>query len=80
LRPNVPPELDEILLTTMSFERDKRPATCADLEAKLEAVMKRHGLTASDKDIARWVQSELAQLRNAPPALDMAQTKPATTR
>jgi serine/threonine-protein kinase len=77
LRPNLPPELDEILLTTMSFERDKRPATCAALEDKLEAVMKRHGLSASDKDIARWVQSELAQLRNAPPALDMAQTKPA---
>ena len=64
----------------MSFERDKRPADCAAFEAMFEAVMKKHGLTASDKDIARWVESELAQLRNAPPALDMAQTKPAGAR
>jgi len=59
LRPSLPTELDEILLRTMSFEREKRPADCLALEAQLEAVMKSHGLGATDKDIARWVESEL---------------------
>ncbi|HEU4731510.1 MAG TPA: serine/threonine-protein kinase [Kofleriaceae bacterium] len=65
LRANLPPELDDILLQAMSFERDKRPADCAALEEKCQAVMKAHGLTASDKDIARWVEGEL---RHLPPA------------
>jgi serine/threonine protein kinase len=67
LRPQLPPELDQILLGAMAFEREKRPADCAAFEATLEQVMKKHGLAASDKDIARWVQAELAQL--APPSL-----------
>lgn len=62
LRPNLPQELDEILLVAMSFERDKRPADCAVFGAQFEAVIKRHNLAASDKDIARWVESELRLL------------------
>ncbi len=62
LRANLPPELDELLLVAMSFERDKRPADCAELGAHFEAVMKRHQLSASDKDIARWAESELRLL------------------
>jgi hypothetical protein len=62
LRANLPQELDELLLVGMSFERDKRPADCAVFGAQLEAVMKRHNLSASDKDIARWAESELRQL------------------
>ena len=46
----------------MSFDREKRPADCAVLESRFEAIMKQHGLTASDKDIARWVASEAAAL------------------
>jgi serine/threonine-protein kinase len=70
LRPQLPPELDQILLRAMSFERDKRPADCAALEATIEQLMKKHGLAASDKDIARWVQGELAQLAPLQPATD----------
>lgn len=62
LRTDLPTELDEILLHTMSFERDRRPADCAAFESLCEAVMKAHNLTASDKDIARWVESELRHL------------------
>ena len=62
LRPNLPPELDEILLTAMAYERDRRPRDCATFEATFERVMKAHGLSCSDKDIARWVDSELRQL------------------
>jgi tRNA A-37 threonylcarbamoyl transferase component Bud32 len=67
LRAQLPVELDGILLKAMAFERDKRPADCAELEATLERVMKLHGLTASDKDIARWVATEIAQLGPAAP-------------
>jgi serine/threonine-protein kinase len=70
LRPQLPPELDQILLGGMSFEREKRPADCAALEATLEQVMKKYNLSASDKDIARWVQSELAVLQPMNPATD----------
>ncbi len=67
LRAQLPPELDGVLLRAMSFERDKRPADCAELEATLERIMKQYGLSASDKDIARWVASEIAQLSPGAP-------------
>ncbi len=62
LRPDLPPEIDAILLRAMSFERDKRPPDCATFEATFEQLMKANNLSCSDKDIARWVDAELAQL------------------
>jgi hypothetical protein len=65
LRPGLPVELDEILLRAMAFERERRPADCAAFGALCEAVMKRHNLVASDKDLARWVDGELRLLSPA---------------
>jgi serine/threonine protein kinase len=65
LRPQLPAELDSLLLGAMAFERTKRPDNCAVLESQLEAVMKKYGLTCSDKDIARWVTSELQLLQQS---------------
>ena len=65
LRPELPAELDEILLHAMAFERERRPNNCAELEAAIEAVMKAHGLAATDKEIARWLDSELRHLSPA---------------
>jgi hypothetical protein len=62
LAPNLPRELDQILLRAMAFERDQRPASCAALEALCAGVMEAHRLVASDKDIARWVEGELRLL------------------
>ena len=62
LRAELPVELDPLLLTAMSYDRERRPASCAEFEAQLEAVMKSANLSASDKDIARWVESELRAL------------------
>jgi len=62
LRPQLPVELDSMLLTAMSYEREKRPADCAALEAAFEGVMKKYNLNATDKDIGRWVASELAKM------------------
>jgi eukaryotic-like serine/threonine-protein kinase len=62
LRPQLPPELDALLLGAMAFERDKRPANCLVFEEMFEAVMKKYGMSVSDKDIARWVTMELTLL------------------
>jgi serine/threonine-protein kinase len=67
LRPELPTDLDAVLLGAMAFERDRRPASCDALEQNFAAVMKAHGLVASDKDIARWAESELVHIANAPP-------------
>ena len=62
LRADLPGELDTLLLQAMAFERDKRPADCAVFEELCQAIMKTHNLTTTDKDIARWVESELRHL------------------
>lgn len=62
LRPQLPVELDQLLMRCMSFDREKRPANCAELEASFEQIMKKYGLVASDKDIARWVSTEAVAL------------------
>jgi eukaryotic-like serine/threonine-protein kinase len=81
LRPELPAELDDILLTAMAFDRAQRPADCAALESQFEHVAKRYQLECSDKDIARWAHAELALLgggddRTMPPSPSMsAQSK-----
>ena len=65
LRAGLPPELDEILLHAMAFDRERRPADCAALGALCEAVMRSYNLVASDKDVARWIEGELRQLSPA---------------
>ena len=72
LRPQLPAELDGLLLGAMSYDRERRPADCAALETALEHLAKQYGLAASDKDIARWAASELAQLQG--PAVGVAAT------
>jgi serine/threonine-protein kinase len=79
LRPQAPQELDALLLGAMAFERDKRPADCAAFEAQVEAIMKRHGLTATDKDIARWVTTEVEQLQAGSPSVGTDPTRAAVT-
>jgi serine/threonine-protein kinase len=62
LRADLPPELDQILLGAMSYEREQRPADCHTFGATFETLMKQQGFAVTDKDIARWVASELDQL------------------
>lgn len=68
VRPELPPELDDILLGAMAFERQLRPVDCLAFEAQFEEVAKRYHLECSDKDIARWAQTELAIMNGADPA------------
>jgi serine/threonine protein kinase len=79
LRQQLPQELDALLLGAMAFERDKRPADCAAFESQLEAIMKRYAITATDKDIARWVASEVEQLQAGAPNVGTDPTRAALT-
>jgi tRNA A-37 threonylcarbamoyl transferase component Bud32 len=78
LRPELPLELDRIILAAMAFERDKRPANCAVFESQIEAIIKARGLGASDKDIARWAEGEM-RLMGVQLSGTMTDAKPVTT-
>jgi eukaryotic-like serine/threonine-protein kinase len=59
LRPELPEEVNELLLGAMSFKRENRPASCEEFESRLEAIAQAHGGIASDKDIGKWVAAEM---------------------
>ncbi len=61
-RPELPAELDDILLGALAFDPADRPPSCAALEELLAAVATRHGLIAGDKDLAAWLAAERAHL------------------
>jgi tRNA A-37 threonylcarbamoyl transferase component Bud32 len=66
-RPGLPAALDSITFGAMAFDREHRPADCAELELQLEGVMQAQQLVASDKDIARWLLDELRLLAPSSP-------------
>jgi eukaryotic-like serine/threonine-protein kinase len=59
LRPEVPPELDQILLGALAFTRQGRPGSCAELEAALAQVAAVLPDATQDM-VAVWVESTLA--------------------
>ena len=59
LRPGLPVEFDNILLNAMAYERTDRPDSCEIFEAQIEQVAQLYALAASDKDIGRWVATEM---------------------
>jgi serine/threonine-protein kinase len=60
VRPDLPPELDAVVFKALQYEKDARYPTCEAFEEALEAVASRHGLNASDKQVAQWVESVIA--------------------
>lgn len=67
VRGDLPRELDAVLLGALAFSPDARPGSCHELEEQLAQIASRHNLVCSDKDIARWLEGELAQMPKAPP-------------
>ena len=59
LRPEIPPELDAIIWKALAYEKDERYPTCEAFEEEIEELSQRHGLVASDKLVAQWVEAEL---------------------
>jgi len=60
VRAELPRELDGVLLGALAFSPDARPASCHDLEEQLGQIAARYSLLCTDKDIARWLDGELA--------------------
>jgi serine/threonine protein kinase len=58
LNPHIPPELDQIILTTLAASPGKRWRTAADLGDALDAFATAAGLTIQDGDVAAWVNHE----------------------
>lgn len=65
LRPELPPELDAILLGALAYLPAGRPESCHALEGTLAAVATRHGLACGDDEIAAWLADELPRLPDA---------------
>ncbi|HUQ08016.1 MAG TPA: serine/threonine-protein kinase [Kofleriaceae bacterium] len=62
IRPDLPVELDAILIGALAYQAAGRPDSCAALEEQLAAVANRHGLACGDKEIAAWLAGELPRL------------------
>jgi hypothetical protein len=60
VRPELPPELDGVIMAAMAFEPGDRQPDCERLELALADVARQRGLSADDKDIARWLTEVLA--------------------
>jgi serine/threonine protein kinase len=55
-RPDLPPEIEPIVLKALAYEPDDRFATCDLLDTALGEVAAKYDLVATRKGIARWVQ------------------------
>jgi serine/threonine-protein kinase len=62
VRNELPRELDAVLLGALAFQPEARPGSCHDLEEALAQIANRYNLVCSDKDIARWLEGELARM------------------
>ena len=58
LNPQVPAELDQVILTTLAASPGKRWRTAADVADALEAFTTAAGLAIEDADVAAWVMRE----------------------
>ncbi|MCE9575550.1 MAG: serine/threonine protein kinase [Deltaproteobacteria bacterium] len=63
--PDLPPELDRVVFRALAFEADHRHPSCAALEDELAHVARQRGLVATDKEIALWLDHELALIPRA---------------
>jgi serine/threonine-protein kinase len=56
LRPDLPPEVDAVLMRALAYERADRFPSCAALAEALEEIAARSGIGLSDKAVAQWVE------------------------
>jgi hypothetical protein len=64
LRPDLPAELDQVLLRALAFSRQARFGSCAELAAAVDQIASRHAPGADDETVARWVEATLAADRS----------------
>jgi eukaryotic-like serine/threonine-protein kinase len=71
VRPELPAELDRLVLACLAFDPEHRPGSCEIVEHELEQIAARYGWLASDKEVARWMVAELAAM---PPRIVASQS------
>lgn len=76
-RPDLPPELDAIIVKALAYDPQQRYEDCAALEADLRAVGAQAGVgLAEDKAIGAWARRELDRGAPAPGPAASATVKP----
>jgi hypothetical protein len=63
LRPELPPELEAIVLRALSFDAAGRHDSCAELEAELAVVVEAHDWSITDREVGAWLTAELDRVR-----------------
>jgi hypothetical protein len=61
VRPEVPPALEQLVFRGLAFTPAERPASCEEIEGELARIAAAAGWLVSDRDLAAWVQGELAR-------------------
>jgi eukaryotic-like serine/threonine-protein kinase len=70
LNPQVPPELDRIVMRVLAHDPDERVQTAVDLFTVLDRFAHEAGLASEDRDVAAWIGSELQDMPVAAPTYD----------
>jgi len=70
LNPQVPPELDRIVMHALAYDPEARVRSAVDLFTALDGFAHEAGFAIEDRDVAAWVSSELEDLPVAAPTQD----------
>src|SRR5262249_35239879 len=65
LRPDVPPPVDGLAFKALAYDGENRFPTCAAFEEAIDQFATRYNLVASDKQLAQWLEREIAALEQA---------------
>jgi serine/threonine-protein kinase len=61
IEPEVPSELDEVVLACLERDRDARIASADDLRARLEAILRDYGATGAREELSALMHAEFAE-------------------
>lgn len=67
-RPEIPPELDAIILRALDRDRDKRYQTALELQRDLHRFARSHGLSASSFELADYMSESFSEAIAAEPS------------
>jgi tRNA A-37 threonylcarbamoyl transferase component Bud32 len=71
LRPDLPPELGDVVFKALSYSRADRYASCEALAEAFGAIAQKHGLTVGERGVVQWLAERLP-LRSGKTAREVA--------
>ncbi len=77
--PECPPELDEIIMTALAKSPNERWQTAGAMHRALDHVAKKHGLQATNREVAEWIEwafQQPLQSKRIEPAVKTAVEQP----